>query len=408
MRVLIATQYLEIIGGVETYLRALIPLLSANGFDLAVLSETGGSIHGFLAASPDLVTITTVGKSVAEVMTEVEKWQPDVVYNQGLQDTGLEDAVAARFPTVLFAHNYAGTCVSGTKCHSLPQYETCQRTLGLGCLAAYLPRGCGGRNPLTMLRLYSKERKRLRTLSRYRTVLVASNYMADEFRRHGIENTKLKLVPLFPTDELPDSAPPAQRPRSDRVLFVGRITRLKGLLHLITALPLAVKELGRKLVLVVAGDGPARTEAETTARDCGVPAEFLGWITPERRKVLMRSADILAVPSVWPEPFGLVGVEAGCVGLPAVGYASGGIPDWLIPGVSGESASGDHPNPAELALAIVRALKDDRHWQKLRVGAWENVKRFTAEEHLRKISGILQTMSLSESIPPTLEEERDV
>jgi len=97
----------------------------------------------------------------------------------------------------------------------------------------------------------------------------------------------------------------------------------------------------------------------------------------------------LIVPSVWPEPFGLVGIEAGCVGLPAVGYGVGGIPDWLKPGISGELASGDTPNPDELADAVVRAIGDESHWQKLRVGAWEMAQQFPRQRHLDQLEKIL-------------------
>ena len=70
------------------------------------------------------------------------------------------------------------------------------------------------------------------------------------------------------------------------------------------------------------------------------------------------------------------GVEAGCVGLPAVAFAVGGIPDWLIPGKSGELAPGDPPTADGLALAIVRALADPTHLQRLRIGAWEVARTF--------------------------------
>jgi glycosyltransferase involved in cell wall biosynthesis len=100
-------------------------------------------------------------------------------------------------------------------------------------------------------------------------------------------------------------------------------------------------------------------------------------------------ADLLAVPSVWPEPFGLVGIEAGCVGLPAVGYATGGIKDWLIPGVSGELAPGRRPNSKDFAAAIVRALSDDTRLQNLRIGAWQTAQGFTPEDHLKRLVNIL-------------------
>lgn len=389
MRVLVATEHRGVAGGVETYLRAVLPRLAAAGYDPGVLTADAGADDGITAGCPGIPTWTAGG----DVLRELDRWQPDVVYLHGLPDPRLEAALADRFPTVLFAHNYHGTCVSGTKCHSRPGYEACHRTLGVGCLAAYLPRGCGGRNPLTALRLYRTQRRRRVNLDRYRAVLVASRHMADEYRRHGVGDDRLRVVPLFPPDVAPDPAPPAPRPRSGRVLFVGRVTPLKGLPHLIAAIPTAAVRLGRPLTLVVAGDGPERAGTEAAARAAGVAAEFLGWVGPGRREAEMRAADVLAVPSVWPEPFGLVGVEAGCVGLPAVGYAIGGIPDWLTPGVSGESAPGDRPDPAELAAALVRALADDAHRHRLGVGAWEATRQFTPETHLRGLADVFDRVA---------------
>lgn len=391
MRLLIATQHLRIVGGVETYLHALLPLLAKRGFEIAVLAEFGESPDGILSAYPDLPIWTTSGGSVKEVFVELGRWKPEIVYCQGLLNSEVESSLADRFATVLYAHNYSGTCVSGTKCYSRPFAETCNRTLGPGCLAAYFPRGCGGRNPITMLRLYRNEQRRRRNLTRYGAVLVASNHMVEEFRRHGVASDRLILAPLFAPDTRSDANPPLPKARTDRILFVGRLTILKGWRELVAAIPLASAALGRTLTLVVAGDGPDQSAFESEARRRSVPVEFLGWVNSAERQTQMRAADLLAVPSVWPEPFGLVGIEAGCVGLPAVGFAVGGIPDWLIPGVTGESAPGDRPNPKELASALVRALADDGHRHRLSQGAWEMSRQFTPEAHLDRLIPILES-----------------
>ena len=116
----------------------------------------------------------------------------------------------------------------------------------------------------------------------------------------------------------------------------------------------------------------------------------------------MRQADLLAVPSLWPEPFGLVGIEAGCFGLPAVGYAVGGIPDWLIPGQTGELAPGDPPTVEGLAEAMARALADPEHHARLSRGAWELSKQFDTPRHLAMLEPIL---SAAVSVKP---ENREV
>ncbi len=198
-----------------------------------------------------------------------------------------------------------------------------------------------------------------------KAVLTSSRHMRDEYARHGISTDRLHLVPLFPTGVCPDPSPPTLRPRSGRVLFVGRITPLKGWRQLLEAIPQAAAKLSIPLTLVIAGDGPDYHEFKAEAQRKGILAEFLGWVGSEKREAEMRAADVLVVPSVWPEPFGLVGIEAGCVGLPAVAFAVGGIPDWLEQGTSGELAPGNPPTSSGLADALVRALAEPRHLARL-------------------------------------------
>src|SRR5262245_19017241 len=111
--------------------------------------------------------------------------------------------------------------------------------------------------------------------------------------------------------------------------MVGRLTKAKGGEQLLRAIPLASAKLGRPLSVTIAGTGPEHERLETLGRVLAVAVTFTGWVDAAMRTALMREADLLVVPSVWPEPFGLVGLEAGSVGLPAVAYASGGILDWL-------------------------------------------------------------------------------
>jgi glycosyltransferase involved in cell wall biosynthesis len=381
VRLLIATEHLGVVGGVETHLRAVLPRLAALGHELALLYATPAAGPTILDGVPGVPAWPTLAAAT--------EWRPDVVYSHGLPDPAAEAELAARFPTVLFAHNYHGTCVSGTKCHARRGYRPCTRRLGLGCLAAYLPLGCGGRSPLTAVRLYRRERRRRAAMGRYRAVLVAGRHMRAEFARHGVPADRLHVVPLFPPGVEPDPHPPAPRPRTDRVLLVGRLTAPKGAGVAAGAVARAAADLGRRLTLAVAGDGPDRPRLEADCRRLGVPAEFLGWVEADRRTNEMRSADVLLVPSVWPEPFGLVGIEAGCVGLPAAAFAAGGVPDWLDPGVSGELAPADPPAAAGLAAAVVRAVAADSHRHRLAAGAWEAAGRFTPAAHLARLGAVL-------------------
>ena len=389
MRILIATSHRNLVGGVEKYLQAVIPGLLNQGHEIALLHE-----NRFDAKHESIDDSTSPAWCAAELGMEsalhsVAKWKPCVVYCHGLELSGLEDALLNAYPTVLYAHNYYGTCISGTKCHSSPHASPCARRFGPSCLLLYYPRRCGGLHPGTMWGMFRRQSRLNSGLPRFRSVLVASRHMLHEFQQNGVSRDKLYLVPLPATDMIPQPVAPTRGRPQGRILFVGRLTGLKGVDYLIKALSKVAEKIGR-VTLTIAGEGPERQRLADLANRLGIEAEFTGWLQTQRKLDLIRQADLLAVPSLWPEPFGLVGLEAGSLGLPAVGYAVGGIPDWLIPGRSGELAPGDPPTVDGLTQAIIRALADPDHYATLCRGAWETAAQFTMEAHLAKLEPILR------------------
>jgi glycosyltransferase involved in cell wall biosynthesis len=381
MRILIATANRQVVGGAESYLRTLIPALGAAGHETALLHERSPR-PGAPTVDSDAIPAWTNPALAAE-------WKPEVVYSHGLASPALERALLDRFPAVLFAHGYYGTCATGTKRHGWPEPVACRRRFSPACLALHYPRRCGGLNPVAALASYTLQRERFRLLTRYRAVCVASRHMREEYLRHGVPPAALHVLPLPPTaitagEPLGDSAF-----GSGTVLFVGRMTDLKIRSHAVDAVARAASRLGRQLTLVAVGDGPARLVVERRARRLGVPATFHPWLEPEERNRWFRRAEILVVPSTWPEPWGLVGLEAACAGLPAVAFASGGIPEWLIPGETGESAAPDPPTAEGLAAALVRALGDRERYERLRLGAWRRAREFTVGRHVAELVPVL-------------------
>jgi glycosyltransferase involved in cell wall biosynthesis len=393
MRILIANEHRALVGGVESYLASVIPALLARGHELMFLhaldAQPGRSVLTAAASSMPCVLAGT-----ASALAEVAAWKPDVIYSHSLVDVGLEATLAAKYPTVFFAHAYYGACISGTKRFAFPAIKPCTRALGPGCLAHYHVRRCGGLSPVTMVSEYRLQRRRRALLERCARVIVISRHMKREYERQGLAPDHVVLLP-YAVDTAPEADPPTPKPPTDRILFVSRLTALKGGRALIEAIPIAARALGRPLRLVVAGDGEERPHLDKLARRLGVPIEFTGWVDAAQRSVLMKSADVLAVPSLWPEPFGTVGVQAGFVGLPSVAYAIGGIPDWLAPGVSGELAPGDRPTVAGFADALIRALRDPEHLMRLRLGAWELAHRHTMETHVTALDPVLARVAAS-------------
>jgi glycosyltransferase involved in cell wall biosynthesis len=322
------------------------------------------------------------GASAAIV--EARRWAPDVVFAQGFESLPFERAVVGLGPAVLFAHAYAGLCVSGSRTWQSSN-TACTRSLGPGCLLHYFPHRCGGRSPATMLREYARQRARRELHRSYKAIVVASHYMAS-----------LMASSAGPVHVLPPPVPPPVRtvPRLPgspiRFVYAGRLEPLKGVHLLIDATREAARRLHAEVELHVAGDGPSRVALEAGARavDGQIEVTFEGWREPASRDELFASSDLLLVPSLWPEPYGLVGMEAARFGVPAAAFASGGIPEWLHDGVTGVIAPARTAHG--LAGAAVAAVSDACAYRQLSSGALAAAAAASVEAHAAGLERVFE------------------
>ncbi|HOF63780.1 MAG TPA: glycogen synthase, partial [Dermatophilaceae bacterium] len=162
-------------------------------------------------------------------------------------------------------------------------------------------------------------------------------------------------------------------PDRPTVIFVGRITRQKGLPYLLRAMATLPPEV--QLVLCAgAPDTPEiKAEVESLIATLRESRDGVIWI-PEmlpRAEViaLLSAATVFACPSVY-EPLGIVNLEAMACNLPVVATATGGIPEvvvdgetgWLVPIEQVQDGSGTPVDPdafvADLSAALATALSD--------------------------------------------------
>ena len=164
------------VGGVESYLLQLLPLLQIRGHDLACLCEQEGDRSRSAIYSGDhLWCIDELTRSGA--LECARKFAPDVTFVHAIGDLDLEEELVHISPSVIFVHNFRGICLSGDKTRRFPIVAPCNRQFGPGCLLQYFPRRCGGLNPLTMLKKYETESRRLKALHNYTKVICASSYI---------------------------------------------------------------------------------------------------------------------------------------------------------------------------------------------------------------------------------------
>jgi glycosyltransferase involved in cell wall biosynthesis len=186
----------------------------------------------------------------------------------------------------------------------------------------------------------------------------------------GIAEEKIKVIPagidvsrFNPAD--PDTAIMEKLGISDGdfvVLFIGRLTREKGVYDLLHAAKLASLDGGLENVKIVfAGSGPEKERLIRLSGKLKVEkyVKFAGSFSYVDMPKLYNAADVFILPSIpvsfWQEQFGMVLVEAMASGLPIISTLSGSIPEVL-----GEGGILIQPNdPLSIYREIKKLLLDD-------------------------------------------------
>jgi glycosyltransferase involved in cell wall biosynthesis len=118
--------------------------------------------------------------------------------------------------------------------------------------------------------------------------------------------------------------------QKSEILFCGRLCWTKGLGTLMAAIKL-LADRGEHIRLTVAGDGPARGELAALSRAWGLADRIalLGRLDAEELKQVYATHKVVAIPSEWGEPFGLVAFEALASGCRIVSTTDGALPEIL-------------------------------------------------------------------------------
>jgi alpha-maltose-1-phosphate synthase len=176
-------------------------------------------------------------------------------------------------------------------------------------------------------------------------IAVSAETREDVLRLFDVDAAKVHVIHngIDPDEYRPTGATDALLrhgidPASPYLLFVGRITRQKGIIHLVDAIP----EIDPSLQIVLAAGAPDTPEIgrEMEARVGAVSAGRKGmiWI----REMLPRTdmiqlyehAAVFCCPSVY-EPFGIINLEAMACETAVVASRVGGIPEVVVPGETG-------------------------------------------------------------------------
>jgi Glycosyltransferase len=192
------------------------------------------------------------------------------------------------------------------------------------------------------------------------------------------------VIPSFVPDtireELRLTARPPSLPDDDGyILFVGGLSSHKGLGTLLDAYSL----MGTKVPLVLIGKRSADSPVQLPP---GV--NFVGEFAHADVMASYRHAGVVAMPSEWPEPFGLVAVEAMLAGAPLVASRVGGLADQVVDGVNGILVP---PRSSHaLAKALLAVLEDQRLRERLSVAARASAGQYTVSAICGQVEAVYE------------------
>jgi len=225
------------------------------------------------------------------------------------------------YPTIQTLHGPSFFCATGWGCQRVNSSE-CELGVGFKCFS----RGCV---PLLKLPLLYIQDRRVSFWAKraINLFLCPSRHIYESAVSFGF--TPARFVP-FGIDKYFTKILISHHNGTPTILYVGNVAEKKGV-HVLFEAFKAVRDKIPGTRLLIAGRGALIPFLHDQVSKLGLLKDiyFLGFL--ERHQLLhyLEQAHVLAVPSIWKEQFGLIGIEALACGIPCVGSKIGGIPEWL-------------------------------------------------------------------------------
>ena len=321
MRILIWGNSYPRVGGVETFITNLVGALRESGEEVAVVSDGTVALELTEPFLISMIPMTTplkaaqpegIMRATAALRNRIADFRPDIIhYNLCGPEIFFFERVMRRstIPFVLTLHNSS--------------YAVGDSLTGM------------------IKRLIAKA---------FAVTGVSNAVCAGARRDLGGD---VRLI----SNALPPRPRPVPYPSNSAIFALGRIVPEKGFDTLVEAfaLTLAVRP---EATLTIAGAGPelAALQAQAAVLDLGSAVSFPGWINPDSVPGAMEQAAVIAFPSRWEEPFGLVALEAAQAARPCVATHVGELPAIVRDGETGYIVPREDPKAMAAALL---ALLDD-------------------------------------------------
>ncbi len=382
------TRSIDPTGGCEIYIRNLIYLQNKLGHEVSLVTALPpiSSLQVPVIDIPDLASYRhrQARQSVSQLKTQLLLLAPDLIHIHDLNNPYVITECGQNFPTIKTTLNADAYCGGIDK--YLPTSEkACEYKMDYSCLLIAYYENCMRRNPKRAIEIISLKKKALRASKYLFAHVVPSKTSKEILMQNGVSEEKIRIIPLFTNFDV--SVQETKHPRNQKILFIGRLRPYKGARYFLQAL----SKIKTSFEATILGDGEERHSLEQLTQELCLhqKVKFVGNVSHDETGKYFDSASIVIVPSIYPDSFPTVGLEAMAHARPVIGFRIGGIPEWLLGECTGFLVTPQ--DTADLAKKIEQLLLDPELSEKMgRAGLERYKQHYTESAHEKLIENLYQ------------------
>ncbi len=384
MKILLQNQYDSLLGGVETYFQLIVDALIEKGNEIIAVYTQSGKKPNIQKNGYKAFYLPNIEKDISLLRSIVIEEKPRVIHLNNTHYPSRYSFLSRYAPVIQTVHDFFHCCPTLLKI--LPE-GICESPFGMDCFK----NRCISWKNTDDLRRFRAGCINREAMKKFERLLVVTPYMKNMLIDNGFREDKIQELLLFAKDLKLD----IKQVEDNIIVYAGRLAKEKGVtdfIHMLKALSINYKAF-------IIGDGPQKDECESLVNTMGLNnrVKFTGFLGRDSINEYFKKASVIIIPSLWPEPFCLVGIEAMAHSKPVVAYAVGGISSWLRDNYNGFLAH--RGDIAGLVHRVETLLKNRKLAEDMgKNGRWLFEKNFSENTHISKLLSVYESVALSGKI----------
>lgn len=392
MKILMINDSYSNIGGVNNYIENLTILLKKEGHDVFWFSlsenieldkenikvikyDHQNRFQWFI--SENLID----RKIYLELRRYILSIKPDIIHFHNIYKASKTILLASRgFKKVQTVHDFGVICPLRTLTIEEKKFKVCKGKKGLRC---YLNGCLKFRTNLLDYTLFSDLFFKKRLID----IFICPSKILTKIVK-GKRLGKVYYLPHF----CDFSFKTTNSKKSNNILFVGRISKEKGLYYLLNSFKIILKKESR-LKLIIVGDGPEKSILKKVSDRYGISKSiiFEGFVNNNRLTKYFEDCFVVVIPSIWMENSPLVAYEAMYHRKPIIASNIGGLPDLVKDNYNGFLI--DRFDVRGMAKKIIYLKKNEKIAKRMGINGRNILKeQFSKEKQIKSLIKIYESV----------------